>query len=64
MSKILIIKVKEKGVKETNLYKNKVSLENPSLLSIIFEDLEDIFNAPVRKACTTFLSKKRFPFSP
>jgi hypothetical protein len=64
MSKVLVVKVKEKGAKETSLYKNKVSLENPSLLSQIFEDLEDMFGAPMRKACQNYLVKKKFPFSP
>jgi hypothetical protein len=65
MSKVLVVKVKEKGSKESSsLYKNKVSLENPSLISLIFEDLEDMFGAPIRKACQQYLAKKKFPFSP
>lgn len=64
MSNVLIIKVKEKGSKQEHVYKNKVSLENPALIALILEDLQDMFNAPIKNACLRFLNKKNFPFSP
>ena len=63
MSKILILKVKEKGAKNGNEYRNKVPLGNPSLLAMVFADLQNMFDAPMKKACKTFLDEdKSFPF--
>ena len=64
MAKVMIVKVKEKGSKQLHNYKNSVTLENPSLIALVFQDLETMFNAPIRKACNIFLAKNKFPFSP
>jgi len=65
MGKVLSIKVKERGSRQGVEYKNKIELSNPSLIALALEDLEQMFNAPLRKACKIFLEKEKvFPFSP
>jgi hypothetical protein len=68
MGKILCISVKEgKTGAVGQEYKNRISLEDPTLLIIFFEDMESFFNAPIEKACRMYLEKKShrgkaFPF--
>lgn len=67
MGKILVVKVREKGSKTGDSYKNKINLQDPNQISLVFEDLENIFSAPIRKASRLFLDKGRerlFPLSP
>jgi hypothetical protein len=67
MGKILSVKVREKGVKGecSYEYKNSVNLNDPKLLSLVFKDLKDLYNAPIDKA-VKMISKEAdsFPFSP
>jgi hypothetical protein len=65
MGRILIVKVRDKGSRTGDAYKNKINPADPSQLSTVFEDLENLFDVPVRKACRLFLDRgKLFPLSP
>ena len=65
MGKMLKVKVCEKGSRADNNYKNEVNLVDHNQLVLVFEDLESMFNAPIKKACRQFLDKgKIFPLSP
>ena len=60
-----MVKVKEKGSHEGIEYKNSINISDPSLLSLLFDDLERLFNAPIKKANKMLIDKgKVFPFSP
>ena len=52
MGKLLIIRVKEKGVKGDKCYeyKNEINLNDPNMLSLLLKDLMQIYNAPIEKA--------------
>jgi hypothetical protein len=52
MEEVLLIRVRSKGMhgSDRNIYKNDIDIRNPKLLAIIFEDLELMFNAPIKKA--------------
>jgi hypothetical protein len=65
MDEVLVVKVKMRGTKGDIVYRNEVSLSNPSLLLLVLKDLESGFNAPIKKACRRFLEieeDKIFPF--
>jgi hypothetical protein len=68
MGKILVIRVKEKGIKGDKCYeyKNSVSISDANMLAIIFNDLIKIYNAPIVKAIELIKKDKEsiFPFSP
>lgn len=68
MGKLLIVRIKEKGVKGDKCYeyKNEVNLSDPNMLSIVLNDLIRIYNAPVEKALGLTKNHKKedqyFPF--
>ena len=59
MSEILVVRVKDGRSKTGYSYKNHVDLHNPSLIALILDDLEKIFNAPIRKACSRYLKQDK-----
>lgn len=48
--KVLQVKIKSKGLREDCSYKNEVNPYDAKMLAIILNDLETMFNVPVRKA--------------
>lgn len=65
MGKILSLKVKERGRRDSVEYKNKINLYDPTQISLVLDDLINLFDAPIRKACVRVLNKnnKLSPFS-
>lgn len=57
MVKILSVGVRESNSRKEMDYKNKVSLDNPSLLALVFEDLINWYNAPIEKAIEIYRKK-------
>ena len=65
--KQLVVKVREKGKREDNLYKNYIKLNDPNLLALVLGDLISMFNLPLWKAVRILKGEKEeklFPFSP
>lgn len=66
MGKILIIRVKEKGARGDKCYeyKNDINILDPNALSMVFNDLRQVFNAPIEKAMEISKTRKDkiFPF--
>lgn len=71
MTKLLIIRVKEKGRKGDHCYeyKNQTEISNPAMVSLIFQDLIDLYDLPLEKVIANLKLRKQkeketiFPFS-
>lgn len=64
MAKTLFVKIKNDWTKGSYEYKNKIDISNPVVLALFFQDLENIFRSPVRKAFSILeCNRKAFPLS-
>lgn len=66
MGKLLVIRVKEKGARgdKSYEYKNSVNINDSNMLAIVFQDLINLYNAPILKAVANLKKDNIFPFSP
>lgn len=64
MARTLLVKVRDRRESnEGSQYKNEVDIHNPELIAIVLMDLMDMFGAPIEKACSIILNRKKtFPF--
>ena len=63
MARKLLVKVRDRSLHEDCEYKNEIDMSNPKLIALVLLDLEQMFHAPIKKACSMVLSdKKVFPF--
>lgn len=62
----LLIRVRSRGQHglDRNIYKNDIDINNPQLLAIVLQDLETMFNAPVRKAVNLMKKNDNSIFMP
>jgi len=66
MGKQLIIRVREKGIRGDGgyEYKNEVNLSDPNMLSLVLNDLIQMYNAPIEKAMKLMKNNKDDSFFP
>jgi len=62
----LLVRVRRKGEHGTdrNIYKNDIDINNPQLLALVLQDLETMFNAPIRKAVNLMKKNDNSIFMP